>query len=241
MRKFFLVLAAALICAAGVSPSDASAATNGPEAKYGGIIASYRDNVTHLDEEDAIDDFLAAISRELGFGPDTGDNDKAYELECSILELRYETRENLGYSYRDLNGDGIPELFILTSNFTISAIYSLIDGKPVLVGAYWSRNRCVIDKAGTLFINASSGADDSFSATYSFGDGGELQLIEMVGVESYDEKTGQTFPKPRWYRIQNGKKTIIDEKKAETAIKKIPDVYPDNPTKNAGLTFIPLY
>jgi hypothetical protein len=102
------------------------------------------------------------------------------------------------------------------------------------VGAYWSRNSCVIDAAGTLYISGSSGAADSSSASYSFRGGDELQLIEMVGVESYDEKTFETFPEGRFYRIQNGKKTVIDEEEAGILFKNSRAITPKIQRKTRG-------
>ena len=237
MRRLFTLLFMTLICFVIVFATDAFAAGTDHEAKYDGIIAAYRYYAAHPDEDDASDNLFTIVARITGIDPE---NEKSYGLSCSIDELRYEPGRNLGYSFRDLNKDGIPELFVITGDYTIAAVYSLVNDTPVLVSAYWSRNRCVIDKSGTLYINGSSGAGNSFGASYSYKGGEELQLIVMVGVEDYDEVTEQSLSAPRWYRIKDGKKTIIDENEAYAVMKKIPDAYPDNPTKNAGLFFTPL-
>ena len=68
-----------------------------------------------------------------------------------------------------------------------------------------------------------------------------LKLVEMIGMESYDEKTGKEFRMhPQCYRIQNGKKTIISEAELKSAWKRFSDSYPDNPTKYANLVFVSL-
>ena len=238
MRKLFAVLVMIPVCAIGVFPSEAS---DPAAAGYGGIIATYGNYAGNNETvDDGESDALAAIKDELSAGPGGFSDEKAYELEASFTELGYVVREGkLGYALRDLNNDDIPELIILADDYSISAVYSLVNEAPVLVGAYWSRNSCVIDAAGTLYISGSSGAADSSSASYSFRGGDELQLIEMVGVESYDEKTFETFPEGRYYRIQNGEKTVIDEEEAGILFKKFPSHYPENPTKDAGLVFVP--
>ena len=140
-----------------------------------------------------------------------------------------------------MNGDRVPELIILSGGYTIHALYTLSGEKPVLLGAYWSRNSCVIDETGTLYISGSGGASDSSSASYTIAPcGAELQLIEMVGVESYDDKTGEEFPEGRYYRIQNGTKTVITEEEAGAAWRKFPSDYPDYPTKSSGIVFNPI-
>ena len=240
MRKLFTILFVILICFVIVCATETFAAGAAHEAKYSGIITAYRHYAANPSEDDASENLFAKVAGLTGIDPDYSNNNKSYGLNCSIDEIRFEPSENLGYSFHDLNNDGVPELFVITSDYTITAVYSLVNDNPILVGAYWSRNRCVIDKSGTLYINGSSGADDSFGASYLFNGGEELQLIEMVGVEDYDELTQQSLTEPRWYRIKDGEKTIISENEADTAREKIPDTYPDNPTKDAGLTFNPL-
>ena len=241
MRKIYTVLVIILMCLAGILPSRAFAAVSNEDAtaRYSKIINCYRNYIIRRDDkEGALEDLLVKLSYELNIDLDSNDDEKAYELECSFEILVYEPGAKLGYALYDINKDGVPELFILTEDHTILAIYSLIDDAPVLVGAYWSRNRCAMDKTGTLYIHASSGASDSYSASYSFSSGGELNLTEMVGVESFDEQ-GNAFPEPQYYRIVNGKKLIVNEEEAVSAWRKFPDVYSDNPTKDAGLNFVP--
>ena len=104
---------------------------------------------------------------------------------------------NFGYAIRDINGDGISELFILSEDdgaddYTINAFYTLRNDNTVLVGAYWSRNRCALDADGTIYIDGSSGADDSVSASFSLNaKTGELQLIQTFDISySHNGTTG---------------------------------------------------
>ena len=248
MKKIRFVLAMVLLAAIVLSGAPicalAAKAVDPAAAKYAAIIDAYRDYLIHRDDsdnEEALEKLLAKIALELNIKPDILNNAKASDLWGSFEPFVYDPNVKLGYSLRDLNNDGIPELFILSEDYSIHAIFSLIKDSPVLVGAYWSRKNCVIDKAGTLYIDGSSGADDSNSASYLFISGDkELQLVEMVGTESVDKQTGKTFPKPRNYRIKNGKKTIIDDKEAGEAWRSFHAVVSSNPTKDAGLVFIPI-
>ena len=221
MRKnFFCALTSLIVCLA-LSPLPAIAAAlelTDPDAiKYSAILNSYWDYfIQHDDNEEALDDLFIKIAKEVNIEPDTRNNDKAYELSASFEPLQYAYYGvNLGYSLHDLNNDGTPELFILSEDDSINAIFSLVNGAPVLVGAYWSRNRCEIDEARTFYNSGSSGASDNSFASYSYAGGDELQLIREVGMETYDEEAGKSLPQPRYYRIEYGKKTIIDEKEAE--------------------------
>ena len=98
------------------------------------------------------------------------DSDMSRELYYSIEEPLY-GGEKMGYAVRDINLDGVPELFIISDegyggNYAIKSVYTLNNGDPSLVGAYWSRKRCMVDSDGVFYIEGSSGADDSTLGTY---------------------------------------------------------------------------
>ena len=167
------------------------------------------------------------------------DDELIYDLRCSS----FETRKNIMYAIQDLNSDGIPELIILSNNdyVYVHAIFSLIDGSPGLIDAFWSRHSCEISKDGTLYVHSSGGASDNDTTSYTIAPRkSELNMILKVGQETYDDQTGETLSHCRWFRVQNGRKTIISEQEAEAALVKFPGEYPDNITKKAGLTFITL-
>lgn len=216
----------------GISTGQAEETAHA-EDPYETIAGFYRDYIYFEgDRDEALERFLADIQAEL----DIGGEASLYELESSMSEL---FGAAAGYAVCDINGDGSPELLVISEDdYSIAAIYAKIGKNPVLVGAYWSRNRCVIDKGGTIYVSGSSGADDSFSASYWLcAENGDLELIEMVGMESYDGQTLEELPEPRYYLIQNGAKTIISEKEAVDAWGGFPDVYPENPTRDAGLPY----
>ena len=100
---------------------------------------------------------------------------QTYELDNSIFESR---NGSLGYALFDLNGDGTPELIILSEDYTIHAIYTLQLGKHILVGSYWSRKNCIMDEIGLLCISSSSGAADNSESIYFLDSDGKLRLIE---------------------------------------------------------------
>ena len=104
--------------------------------------------------------------------------------------LQYSAGE-FGYAIRDINEDGFPELFILvrddySERDTVIAIFTIHENKTVLVDAFWSRKRCTVDTDGTIYINGSSGWDNSSSESYQLNAGtGRLQLIRTFD-ESYE-------------------------------------------------------
>ena len=143
------------------------------EAAYKRIISLYKDFAKSRTEK-ASQNLLNKLTSTLKMD----DKQFLYELDNSILESR---DGRLGYAMCDLNGDGKPELLILSEDYTIHAIYTLRQDKPVLVGAYWSRKKCIIDEIGILCVDSSSGASDSSDAVYFLNSSGELKLIKEKG------------------------------------------------------------
>lgn len=125
---------------------------------YAPIIAAYSNFLR--DAKDA--DMGIAEGEFIGAANIPGEFD--YAVESSLAEIRMGGWQALGYSVYDINNDGTPELIVRSEDFfTIYSIFTLHDGKPVLLGAYWSRSRCMLAAHGTLYYHGSNGADDSVS------------------------------------------------------------------------------
>ncbi|MCL1808856.1 MAG: hypothetical protein FWG42_03695 [Clostridiales bacterium] len=205
---------------------------------YMAIIEFYQKFVDAGGTEGAADSLLNNLALELGYRYE----EQLYGLGASIAELRY-SYGDMGYAIRDVNGDGIPDLFILAGEPPeIAAIYTLRDGNPVLVGAYWSRNRISLVKNGMLYNSGSSGAANSSDTVYSINtwqDGELLVLIEMLGVEDYDDEEMIELPEPRYYRIKDGEKTILSEEEADAAWRNFDNAYLGG-VYNSDLSIVPI-
>ena len=225
-----------------VEEAEVAAAEVAEIKKYEEILDAYSEIslVEWGDEkaEDALDNFLDRINKIAK--TNALQEESAYQLQSSAYELY---GVDLGYALHDLNGDGISELIVLSEDFFVHGIYSLYNSEtPIFVGGYWSRNRCVIDGTGTLYIHGSNGAADGTSASYVLAQNtAELQLVELIGMESYDAETGEDLEPPRYYQIdKDGNRIIIDEAEFFTSLENFPDSYPENITQNAGFEFTPL-
>ena len=160
------------------------------------------------------EDFHDDIAKKIGLNkPPQGTTVyKESDLLFSCLEIM-SSDKLLGYAIHDINNDGIPELFILSDDYFIYAIYSIYNDTLVLVGGFWERKDCVIDENGIIYVFETWGFQDGYTASYLLSpDNAELQLIEMVG---------------------------IDELTAE--LERFPSTYPDGTTKNIGFDFCRLY
>ncbi len=110
-----------------------------------------------------------------------------------------------GYAIMDLNGDGVDELVILNADYVVGAIFSLADGKPILLRNYQPRDRAWIDANGWIHENGSSGADHSTNAVYklvSAKGGPTLELVAEFGTNGHEWIDGEDVT--QYYKIVNG-------------------------------------
>ena len=105
---------------------------------------------------------------------------------------------NVGYSLKDIDKDGVPELLIAglgTEDFSeqmIYDLYTLVDGSPVQLAFSYARNRWYLRSDNTLLNEGSSGAANSSCNLYrKVGE----ELVGFEGVMTYptEDQSGVRF------------------------------------------------
>ena len=115
-----------------------------------------------------------------------------------------------GYAIKDLNGDGVDELVLLTRDYMVCAIFSVADGQPILLRHYGTRDYGWIDGDGSIHENGSDGAAYSTNAVYKIADGGAaMELVVEFGTNGV-EWVGNTAHTVG-YQLVNGEKITITE------------------------------
>ena len=171
------------------------------------------------------------------------------ELVIDGLLFR-EDKDAYGYALKDLNGDGSDELILLLKDYTVIAVFSIVDGEPKLADRYLDRYRCyAIDESGLFYIYGSDGSDDWSYGIYHLSDEcSELLLIAEYGMESYDYDTGEYYTESHYYKVFDGKAyseiEVISRAEFDDFMEKHP-VFADwekaaEITKSAGIMFIPI-
>jgi len=180
-------------------------------ASYEEILDIYR---LAIDNFDLIDDSAETIAHTLGFA-----NVDQVEWFNAILTSAYlsfpeyasistlETPEKLlwfHYAKNDLNGDGIEELILLTWGQEVLAVFSMVEGEPVLLDSYTPRRECQIDNNGVLHITEKGAGQSIFYSAYEITLGGKgLHKLVEYG------KDDLWFPGTYYYKEVNGKKVSI--------------------------------
>ncbi|MCH5261870.1 MAG: hypothetical protein J1F42_03070 [Lachnospiraceae bacterium] len=106
-----------------------------------------------------------------------------------------EALAGIGYTFYDVDGNGIEELIIMDTDEDsdiwdnrILTMYSLLDGKPVLVIDGWARNRYYLLNDGTFYNEGSGGAAYTIFATYRMAaDGVNIEVIDYYFSDYRDD------------------------------------------------------
>ena len=145
-----------------------------------------------------------------------------------------------GYAQKDLDGDGVEELFIMDHDYQIRNVFTMVDGRPVHLpeGA-----GCWLDENGRFHKRGGTGGvvgRDGEAYIYELRDGA-LCFVTGVGykVNVYLQNEG-------WYRIEDGKHLPISDEEGEELYKlcvNLPLVCVEREytRMHGGLTFQPLF
>ena len=138
------------------------------------------------------------------------------------------TYERLNYfrydDKTDLNGDGAPELVLLTENYDVLAIYSYSRRRvdvygdrvsyyyhnPLLLATFTPQEGCWIDSEGRIHVNSTTYSQRivKHHAVYEIAQGGkQLNRIVEYGEESAYGSSGM-----RYYKITDSENTAIMQK-----------------------------
>ncbi len=150
-----------------------------------------------------------------------------------------------GYAKKDLNGDEIEELVLLNADYSVVAIFSLKDGRPILLQNFWDKCSGLIDKNGYVHVGGNNGAGSGSCGIYRIAEGGvSLDLLFEYGTDGYEWVNDVAVIK--CYKIENGEKKYITEEEYNSISEQY-DRYLGNrlgkevTKEDSGLKFTPLF
>jgi len=143
--------------------------------------------------------YLLSEQLRLGYPIDARDNIEFVEIPGA----------ELGYAVIDINGDGIQELLLGSveglNKASPASIFTLKDGKPVLLGFFWSRYRGVISPDGIIYCIGSSGAGTNDFESFKLEKYAD-DLTQLTSTHSDVADRQQYF-----FKVLEGKKHYISE------------------------------
>ena len=105
-----------------------------------------------------------------------------------IVEIyQRDSASMIGYTLKDFNGDGVPELVLGRAEqhkgagyygSDIYSVYTLVDGRPLRSFEGWQSNRLQVLSGSRLFLQATDGAAYSVLAAYKIAPTGEPECLD---------------------------------------------------------------
>ena len=146
------------------APMTEDVTQESPDSEYSPADFSGYDSIVHMYGKvvETIPDVFAApgwdyslVFDHLFAFPDEQTRDTYTRMCNAILELYPGGNVNLhtffGYVIKDINGDGVEELCLLTKEFTMVALFTKHNGKPVLLEEFWNRKRGFVNENGWFY------------------------------------------------------------------------------------------
>ncbi len=154
---------------------------------------------------------------------------------------------SFGYAFKDLNADGVDELVLLTDSYQIIAIYTLVNGQPMLVDPYFYGNSYWIDDKG--LIHAQENTTDKHLHSHSVFElssgSASLKMIAKFGSDGSIGGTDTFTFGFNYYEMSNGTAVLIsaDRYWELTAQYQVDGKYsgPSATKDYANLPYLPLF
>ncbi|MBQ7316407.1 MAG: hypothetical protein IJW90_04770 [Clostridia bacterium] len=121
-----------------------------------------------------------------------------------------ETAQNMGYGYKDMDGNGCPELILLTQYATVRAIFTVSDKKPLLLeAAYGENGHCLFATNNRFFISRETlNGNIQEGTTYTCRVQGNKMVYDSIYGTTFDTEKKEVIEN---FQIKNGVRTPIDK------------------------------
>lgn len=143
--------------------------------------------------------------------------------EARMGRTKEEALASIGYILYDVDGNGIEELIIVDTgekewNNRILLMYTLHNGKPILLADGWARNRYFLLNDNIIYYEGSKGAAYTSFGTYRMGeDGAGLKVIDFY----YSGYSGDSVQS--WFHNTTGEETEDESEIIEFANEDVPN------------------
>ena len=154
------------------------------------------------------------------------------------------SENSFGYAQKDLDGNGIEELILMSDSYSLIAIFTEKDGKAVLVSAFAGDYKTWLDENGAIHDRYATEGISEYNAQYSIRvlEGDRLHDELVFGVE-FDPMRLENLI----YKLEGGKKNEITTENYFDLIDRyetredLLEVELEYSKRVSGLEFIPLF
>ena len=105
-----------------------------------------------------------------------------YKWKAMIVDINNNhnnlSHNSFGYILKDINCDFVEELFLVRNDHTLLAVFTMLDNKPLLLDAFWSKNKGFILDTNEIYVLTTSGAQDFEYAIKKFNVSGTSFVTE---------------------------------------------------------------
>lgn len=146
--------------------------------------------------------------------------------------------ENMGYAMKDLNENGNDELILLGKDYHIYAIFTVVNGHPIVVDDVFfgdGNHTGAIGTDGTLYKHGYGKGENVYWYMNKISNDGTLIGTQFGCLDSDIDDIDVEY-----YKLINGERTVIDEPEYQTLINEFYQIvgnYTDL-TKSSGIEFI---
>lgn len=176
--------------------------------------------------DDVVAEFTALLTaKQSGEELDSLNTENMDERETAIAEALYgiadfyekkpDLIKYLGYGYKDMDGNGVSELFLLTDSSIIYAIFTLSDGKPILLESSCdlSTSYCKFAGGDRFFLTRDSVTDHIEEANYyTFHIEGDHLVYDLAYGAIYDQENKTVL---EYFQTVDGNRVTIDKETFE--------------------------
>jgi len=126
-------------------------------------------------------------------------------------------RQRVRGSVRDLNGDDVYELIVLNEGYDVIAIFTTVDGSPVLLDHFGKERICEVDHEGSIHvIERESGGTYSREIFRLPRGGGSLEPIITIGCNVREFSDGSSAKE--FYKVENGQTIVLTQEEYDDVI-----------------------
>ncbi len=143
--------------------------------------------------------------------PDTDSTDTDKTLYGIVSRCKEaDDAERFGYSYKDFDENGTPELILLNDSTIVFAIFTLADGAPILLEADYDLPGGILFAAENRFLTSrrTENGDTQETIFTTCRVDGEKMAYDSVHGGVYDKNKKETV---EMFTVSDGKRTPIDK------------------------------